>query len=230
MDYRRKLSIRVDDPFLKVFNHPDLVVSPQKEISNSCKPTAKKSRINVDNIPLDNLSSKKSVRFGYNSDSSSDDGHFEQLGYDPEKTNFFPNFDGSKDSNLYTSNQTQDQYWKTEAYFRLPDNVKKAIDFAEMKSQHSQFWYKLQTLNDKIFVFRQMFYDKQPIYHKNFLLKKQKALEEKLKKEKEEYEEKMKQMQARLSRRSSKLSALDLKLVSRCSGGQKSELPCIKQN
>ena len=102
MAYRRKLSIKLDDPFLKVFNHPELMVSPENQISNSCKPTAKKGRINLDH--LDVLSSKKSVRFGYNSDTSSDDSNFEQLGYDPDKTNFFPNFDGTKDSNLYTSN------------------------------------------------------------------------------------------------------------------------------
>lgn len=45
-------------------------------------------------------------------------------------------------------------YWRSKQYWKLPENVRNAVDIAHMKQKHSQFWYKLQNLNDKIFVFR----------------------------------------------------------------------------
>ena len=33
--------------------------------------------------------------------------------------------------------------WRTEEYWKLPENVRKAIDTANMKSKHSQFYEKL---------------------------------------------------------------------------------------
>ena len=71
-------------------------------------------------------------------------------------------------------------YWRDEAYWRLPANVRHAVDVAKVKSKHSEFWYRLQALNDKIFVFRSIFYTKMPSYQRAFLKKKQKILEEKL--------------------------------------------------
>lgn len=53
-----------------------------------------------------------------------------------------------------------------------------------MKDKHSDFWYRLQTLNDKIHIYRQLFYAKMPKYQKIYLEKKQKALEDQLKTEK----------------------------------------------
>ena len=44
----------------------------------------------------------------------------------------------------------------------MPPNVRNAIDIAEMKKKHSAFFYKLETLNDKIFVFRELYYSKMP--------------------------------------------------------------------
>lgn len=35
------------------------------------------------------------------------------------------------------------QLWKDSNYYSLPENVRNAIDIAEMKSAHSNFWYKL---------------------------------------------------------------------------------------
>ncbi len=53
-----------------------------------------------------------------------------------------------------------------------------AVDVAKMKSKHSEFWYKLQTLNDKIFIFRSIFYTKMPSFQRNYISKRQKQLEE----------------------------------------------------
>lgn len=66
-----------------------------------------------------------------------------------------------------------DTSYKNEAYWQLPENVRNAIDLAKMKSQHSEFYYRLQTLNDKILVFRSIFYNRMPSYQRAFLEKKQ---------------------------------------------------------
>ena len=33
--------------------------------------------------------------------------------------------------------------WKTKEYWTLPENVRKAIDYANMNKKHSDFYYKL---------------------------------------------------------------------------------------
>ena len=53
-------------------------------------------------------------------------------------------------------------YWKNNAYWRLPENVRAAIDTAKLRSRHTDFWYRLEKLNDKIYVYRQLFYNKMP--------------------------------------------------------------------
>ena len=49
-----------------------------------------------------------------------------------------------------------------------------------MKKKHSAFFYKLETLNDKIFVFRELYYSKMPAHQRIFLEKKRRELERKL--------------------------------------------------
>ena len=63
---------------------------------------------------------------------------------------------------------------------------------AKKKSKHSEFYYKLQTMNDKISVYRSMFYNKMPAHQKLFLEKKQEALEKKLQEDKIKYEKEIK--------------------------------------
>jgi hypothetical protein len=75
-----------------------------------------------------------------------------------------------------------------------------------MKSKHTQFWYRLQTLNDKIFVFRSVFYGRMPSYQKAFYEKKQRALEEKLKEEKVKFEKEMQAMNKNMRRKIKKTS------------------------
>ena len=67
--------------------------------------------------------------------------------------------------------------WRNKAYYQLPENVRRAIDIAEVKKKHTSFYYKLQSLNDKIFVFRDLFYYNMPEYQKRFLEKKRAILE-----------------------------------------------------
>ena len=78
------------------------------------------------------------------------------------------------------------QEWQTEAYWKLSENRRHAIDRAKMKAKHSDFWYKLQTLNDKIVVFRSMYYEKMTLNEKHFLIRKQKAVEREKEKKKQD--------------------------------------------
>lgn len=84
--------------------------------------------------------------------------------------------------------------WRTEEYWKLPENVRKAIDTANMKSKHSQFYDKLQSLNDKIYVFKDVFYTRIPTYQANYLEKKRIALEQKVKNEKRKFKRDMDEM------------------------------------
>jgi len=98
--------------------------------------------------------------------------------------------------------------WRDENYWRLPENVRHAIDVAKMKSKHSEFWYKLQTLNDKIFIFRSIFYTKMPSYQRHYINKKQKQLEEEMQKQKEEQEQEIMALNAKTKKRKCNKSLL----------------------
>ena len=50
--------------------------------------------------------------------------------------------------------------WKDRHYWALPENVRAAIDVANTKKKHSDFYYKLRLLNEKIHVFTDVFYNK----------------------------------------------------------------------
>ena len=72
--------------------------------------------------------------------------------------------------------------WKNKQYWLLPESVRKAIDIAQKKQRHSDFYYRLETLNDKIYIFRSIYYTNMPSFQRAFMEKKRKALEEKLQK------------------------------------------------
>lgn len=111
---------------------------------------------------------------------------------------------GEADSEMVdTSRQRRvvDTSYKNGAYWQLPENVRNAIDLAKMKSQHSEFYYRLQTLNDKILVFRSIFYNKMPSYQRAFLQKKQQELEFTLQEQKKLFEAQMQSIEARINRK-----------------------------
>lgn len=56
-----------------------------------------------------------------------------------------------------------------------------------MKAKHSEFYYKLKNLKDRIVVFQDMFYDKIPHFQLAFLKKQLQRREEKQKREREEF-------------------------------------------
>jgi len=58
-----------------------------------------------------------------------------------------------------------------------------------MKKRHTDFYYRLRLLNDKIHIFTSIFYNKVPSYQMNWYHKKKQLLEDKLRRQKEQYEE-----------------------------------------
>ena len=70
----------------------------------------------------------------------------------------------------------RDNSYKDATYWALPDNVRTAIDVAKSKAKHSEFYYRLQTLNDKIFVFQHVYYNKMPSFQRAFFERKKREL------------------------------------------------------
>ena len=107
------------------------------------------------------------------------------------KTSPVPRF--QTENSALRNSKDEDIQFKNKEYYNLPENVRNAIDMAKLKNNKSEFYYKLSNLNEKILLFRSIYYSKVPNFHLSFLEKKKKALKEKLAKEKEqmkrEYEE-----------------------------------------
>ena len=85
--------------------------------------------------------------------------------------------------------------WKDAAYWKLPENVRNAIDIAKVKSAHSEFWYKLENMNEKLMIFKHLFYGKMPHHQQVFYEKQQALLAQKMKNKKESYEKEMRKLQ-----------------------------------
>jgi hypothetical protein len=91
-------------------------------------------------------------------------------------------------------------YWKNSNYWKLPPNVRNAIDVAQMKKKHSDFYYKLRLLNDKIHVFTNIFYSKVPKYQMHWYKHQQKMLEERLKRQKRLFEDEMTKIDSKMQK------------------------------
>ena len=76
--------------------------------------------------------------------------------------------------------------YKDEAYWSLPENVRHAIDLTKRKNQHSDFYTRLTSLNDKIGVYQKCFYTKTPKFEQTYIQRKRQRLEQLMQKEQEE--------------------------------------------
>lgn len=79
--------------------------------------------------------------------------------------------------------------YKNKAYWALPENVRNAIDLSKKKSKHSDFYYKMSSLNDKISVYKKIFYSSAPKFEVQYNLKKRERLEQLMRNEQKELEE-----------------------------------------
>ena len=73
----------------------------------------------------------------------------------------------SQRNSIGTSDESEeesdvDYHWRTKDYWKLPENVRNAVDGAKMKRKHSDFYYRLNILNDKLHVYTSMFYNRLP--------------------------------------------------------------------
>lgn len=59
------------------------------------------------------------------------------------------------------------------------------------RSKHSDFYYKLQHLNEKISLYKKLFYGKVPSYQKTYMMKKVNEKQVKQKKERETFEKEL---------------------------------------
>ena len=63
--------------------------------------------------------------------------------------------------------KTRPGYWRHDApYMRLPENVRAAIELSRERSKHSEFYYKLRGLNERIKIYKNHFYHKVPYYQR----------------------------------------------------------------
>jgi len=59
--------------------------------------------------------------------------------------------------------KTNPAYWRKDRnYLSLPENVRHAIEVSQLKAKHSDFYYKLKGLNEKISTYKEIFYDRVP--------------------------------------------------------------------
>jgi len=64
-----------------------------------------------------------------------------------------------------SDDKTQPGFWKKDNdYFKLPENVRHAIEVGKMKAKHSEFYYKMKDLNTKIAVYKQIFDNRVPTF------------------------------------------------------------------
>ena len=54
-------------------------------------------------------------------------------------------------------------------YNSLPANVRHAIDVGKQKAKHSEFYYRLKGLNERIYTYKGIFYDKVPAYQRSYM-------------------------------------------------------------
>ena len=84
-------------------------------------------------------------------------------------------------------NYSMDMTYQNESYWKLPLNVRDAVDKAKLKNQKSEFYYKLKDLKRNIKKYQGLFKSKFQTHHIAFLKRKAAEIEVKLEKEKERY-------------------------------------------
>ena len=97
--------------------------------------------------------------------------------------------EGEEESSSEEDAADREQRHNDPAYWALPENVRNAIDYARQKSKHSDFYNLLKSLNDKIGVYKKIFYTKTPKYERMFYDRKRRRLEALMRKEQQELED-----------------------------------------
>ena len=75
---------------------------------------------------------------------------------------------GSDDDSDESFHSNGNEIWRDANYWKLPENVRAAVDIANAKQFHTPFWHKLNAMNDKLFVYKSVFYTKMPAHEQVF--------------------------------------------------------------
>ena len=68
--------------------------------------------------------------------------------------------DSVKKSNHDSEDDNKEYGYQDKQYWALPENVRHAIDAAKKKSKHTDFYNRLKGLNDKITIYKILFYSR----------------------------------------------------------------------
>ena len=122
---KKKVSINQDDPFANIFvSEVDYLKGKQRFMEHDRKVKQRQQRT----LERFSLSPNKQ--------------------YTQVKSDHANSSDDDEDSKQPPKPPTY--YWRDEKYWSLPENVRKAIDVAKLRNKHTDFYYKLSLLNDKI--------------------------------------------------------------------------------
>ena len=79
-------------------------------------------------------------------------------------------YQGHRKSNQANISTVKPKYeWMNDEDWRLPEKARMTIDKVETEKGQSNFTMSLETLNDKIFIFQQLFYKNKPKFETNFV-------------------------------------------------------------
>ena len=77
----------------------------------------------------------------------------------------------------------RDFSYRNESYWALPENVREIVDRSNRKRTHSEFYEALRSLNERILVFRIVFYSRKPKFETEWLEAKKRKLHKDLQKD-----------------------------------------------
>ena len=97
-------------------------------------------------------------------------------------------------------------------FYNLPKSVQLAIENSLKRAKHSNFYFKLQDLNDKISLYRKLFDSKIPSYQLAYMARKLEERQVKQKKDREGFEKELLRMKIenrKLAKWSSSINVLE---------------------
>lgn len=133
----RKLSLNADDPFLNFIGYSQKAADDDFQNNNIVESTPNTRQVKIDalksQIKRQSPELTKAMS-SYASSKMTDDQFYSrvrQLLHEEEITTF------DKRSRSLGRGESTDYSWRTDEYWQFPDNVRKAIDVANLKTKHS---------------------------------------------------------------------------------------------
>ena len=171
-----RAQLKQDDPFSYYFGKVDPDKSPDRAL------TERKGSTEVTK-KLKSFKSKASISLPPKDEVSPLQHNLDLRDIDLDQPSSSEMFSSEEDD------KTHPNFWrKDDNYHSLPANVRHAIDKGKLKAKHSEFYYRLKGLNERIYTYKQIFYDKIPVYQRNYMIKQVQKKQEKQKIQREIFE------------------------------------------